>query len=144
MSSTSVHDMNHGDAEAQVPAMVFAQFYPRKHSLSVAICDAGRGLSASLREGHQVDNDTHALELAMERGITSGKGQGNGLAGSRQILGVNGGGFAIWSGTAFHYEDPERDYIEEIPHIPGTGVTLRRASRRPGRCRRCPGIPGGG
>ena len=73
-------------SETPSPGHVFAQFYPSKDILSVAITDAGRGLRQTLSEAHEVDSDKRALELAMQRGITRGVGQGNGIAGTRQIL----------------------------------------------------------
>ena len=112
-------------SETPVPGFIFAQFYPQKDSLTVAIADAGRGLRDSLAEAHDVDSDRHALDLAMQRGVTRGVGQGNGIAGSRQILGVNGGGFAIWSGTAHHYRDDDHDFTSDIPALPGTGIAMR-------------------
>ena len=118
-------------SETPVPGFIFAQFYPTKNILSVAISDAGRGLRQSLAEAHEVDSDRKALELAMERGVTRGVGQGNGIAGTRQILKVNGGGFAIWSGEAHHYRDQERDDIAEYSALPGTGIGMRFDTSRP-------------
>ncbi len=114
-----------------VPGFVFAQFYPKKNVLSVAIADAGRGLRDSLAEAHDVDSDRRALALAMQRGVTRGVGQGNGIAGTRQIVEVNGGGFAIWSGAAHHYRDDQNDLTRDIPTLPGTGISIRFDTSRP-------------
>ena len=118
-------------AESPSPGHVFAQFYPTKNILSVAITDAGLGLRQTLAEAHEVESDERALALAMERGVTRGVGQGNGIAGTRQILQVNGGRFAIWSGEAHHYESPEDERARRIPALPGTGLAMQFDTSRP-------------
>jgi hypothetical protein len=89
-------------ASAALPGLVCAQFHPNRHRLEVAIVDSGRGIRASLAEGHPVSDDADAIGKALQRGVTRDPevGQGNGLAGTRQILEVNEGYCPMWSGTA--------------------------------------------
>jgi hypothetical protein len=96
LDNVSVH------ASAVLPGLVCAQFHPNRHRLEVAIVDSGRGIRASLAEAHPVSDDADAIGKALQRGVTRDPevGQGNGLAGTRQILEVNKGYFALWSGTA--------------------------------------------
>jgi anti-sigma regulatory factor (Ser/Thr protein kinase) len=88
-------------AQAPVPGVLMAQYYPKKALLELCICDMGRGIRQSLSESHPTSSDTQALELAVQRGITRNihEGQGNGLAGTLQIVERNGGRFTLWSGT---------------------------------------------
>lgn len=124
--------VNH--AEAAFPGVVFAQFYPKKEWLKIGICDTGRGLRASLSEGHEVPSDEAAVELACRRGVTRGAhvGQGNGLAGCREIARVNGGRFCLWSGDASLAQNVRGETrVSTTPGFPGTGVALWLKTDRP-------------
>ena len=129
-----VSDNVHIHAQGATPAYACAQFYPRRHRLDVAVVDAGRGLRASLAESFEVPDDGTAIDLAMQRGVTRSLevGQGNGLAGARQIAQVNRGGFSIWTGTHRHRENKDGAKPPRIiPTWAGTGVRLTLDTRRP-------------
>jgi hypothetical protein len=66
------------------------------------VADAGRGILASMREGHpRLQSDSAAIEAAMMTGVTRNEaiGQGNGLAGTRRIASLAGGRF---NANSFH------------------------------------------
>lgn len=121
-------------AESPVPGVVCAQFFPNKHRLDLAICDVGRGLRASLAGSRPVYSHGHAIELAIERGVTSSDsaGRGNGLAGTLEITKRNKAKFRIWSGDMLFTADSGKDKgFVQIPLIPGTGVALSLDTRSP-------------
>jgi len=112
-------------ADTKIPGAVCAQMYPNNNMLKIAICDVGRGILKSITESHSVFNHSEAISLAIERGITRNKdvGQGNGLAGSVEILKVNGGEFKLMSGDIELISKETLNYIS-LPHFEGTIVQL--------------------
>ena len=103
---------------------------PRRYEIVVA--DAGRGIGSSMRESFpELVDDIAACKHALEPGITSGPGQGNGLAGIQSIAELAGGEISILSGHAYgqlNYSDETpvvfwRNVFEGV-NFPGTVVTV--------------------
>jgi hypothetical protein len=110
------------------PAAICGQFYPQNKRLEIAIVDSGRGIKASLAESFELRDDQVAIEKAMKRGVTRNKdeGQGNGLAGTREIVLKNGGSLRVWSGRSqYHISKGEEQGFHEIPYMQGTGVLIK-------------------
>jgi hypothetical protein len=121
-------------AQSPVPGVVCAQFFPRQNRLDIAICDAGRGIKASLSEAHNLPTHAEAIRLAIQRGVTRSQavGQGNGLAGSVEIARLNQGEFHLWTGDVdYHTKNGRSGIYAQIPTIPGTGVFFRLDTRHP-------------
>ena len=114
-------------AASKAPGVVCAQLFPNKRRLEIAICDSGVGIRGSLSERFELTDHAAAIEKALERGVTRNVdiGQGNGMAGSLEIMRKNGGKLLVWSGNAlYRMENGEELGIETGPEIAGTGVLL--------------------
>lgn len=88
--------------------------------IEFTVCDAGIGIPASLRSGHnEIRSDQEALDKAIREGVTRDKrvGQGNGLYGSWRITQISGGSFEIHAGNASLTSWPDALHIrpEMIP-----------------------------
>lgn len=124
-------------ADAPVPGAVCARIDVKARVLDVGIVDVGRGLRASLGAALEPWEQTHgeALKKAVLRGVTRDRqvGQGNGLAGARQITERNRGDFALWTGDAVLDMSGGRDRgFTVLPSVvPGTGASFRLDLRRP-------------
>jgi hypothetical protein len=122
-------------SESPVPGAVCAQFFPKNSRLDVGICDTGVGIKATVSQAVPVWSHGDAIRKALERGFTRDRevGQGNGLAGSVEIMKLNHGAFELWSGDAiYRLEEGQERGFEVFPaEIPGTGVCLRFDTRRP-------------
>jgi len=116
-----------------VPGAVSAQFYPKKNRLDIAIVDCGRGLKASLSESRNVANHKKAINLAIQRGVTrdSSVGQGNGMAGSADIVRLNSGNMHVWTGNQEFTIKQGKEVCRKIPSVAGTGVFLRLDTTNP-------------
>ena len=109
------------------PGVVCAQLFPNKKRLDIAICDSGIGIKSSLSQRFLLKDDSEAIAKALERGATRDNdiGQGNGMAGSREIMKKNGGDFAVWSGSSLcRIRGGEVAEFSEGSIVPGTGVLL--------------------
>ena len=114
-------------SQTKSPGVVCAQLFPNKQRLDIAICDSGIGLRGSLGGSFDINSDEEALRKAIERGVTRDKniGQGNGMAGSLEILKKNEGTISVWSGTATYKMDHGKEVgIVNGQNIPGTGVSM--------------------
>lgn len=121
-------------SESTTPGVVCAQYYPAVHKLDIAIVDQGRGIRASLSERLELANHGEAIERAMERGMTRNPniGQGNGLAGTLEIVAENGGTLEVWTGDAtFSHNQNGNEYTNECIPMGGTGVYIRLDTHRP-------------
>ncbi|MDA0160650.1 DUF4325 domain-containing protein [Solirubrobacter ginsenosidimutans] len=68
----------------------------------IVVCDAGRGIGASMRDAFPaLTDDVTATQRAILPGVTSGPGQGNGLAGINSIARLAQGEISLISGRAF-------------------------------------------
>jgi anti-sigma regulatory factor (Ser/Thr protein kinase) len=67
--------------------------------INICVFDYGIGIYNSLsKSSHRPKNETDAITLAIKEGVTSGAGQGYGLAGLMKIIQENDGGLTILSG----------------------------------------------
>lgn len=80
---------------------VMAQYHKSTKRLAICVYDCGIGIYNSLVAGgiHPYD-EIQAINLALQEGISDGRGQGNGLYGLAQIVKDNGGRFVISSGNS--------------------------------------------
>jgi hypothetical protein len=121
-------------SSSESPGAVVAQYFSQQHRLDIAICDVGRGIFASLSESRKLWSHGDAITKALMRGVTRDPevGQGNGLAGSLEIVKVNGGNFQIWSGDAmFKAVEGKKEGFKSVPDVRGTGVFFQLDTRRP-------------
>ncbi|HWN72856.1 MAG TPA: DUF4325 domain-containing protein [Solirubrobacterales bacterium] len=88
--------LNHAEAKYGGILQVDA---PKKHGfLQITVADGGRGIPASMREGHpQLHYDQNAVGEAIKVGVTRSPevGQGNGLAGALRVATFSGGVFRV-------------------------------------------------
>ena len=90
-------------AECDLGGILQVSTFERDRKVAVGVADSGRGILASLREGHpKLQDDAHAIYRALEAGVTRHNdiGQGNGLAGALRIATLSGGHIEITSGRA--------------------------------------------
>lgn len=130
--------INH--AASPQPGAVCAQYFPRRHRLDIAICDAGRGIRASLMTSEKLRSEirlgTHgeAITAALQRGVSRDlkSNQGNGMAGSLEIVQANGGDLDVWSGdVVFRVRGGKEVGFRKVPEVQGTGLMLSLDTRRP-------------
>ncbi|MDJ0840433.1 MAG: DUF4325 domain-containing protein [Acidobacteriota bacterium] len=125
-------------AQSPVSGLVSAQFYPNQKRLDIAVWDAGVGLQRTLEGRYPVIFSAgDAVTKALERGATRDPeiGQGNGLAGSMELVQSNGGELHVWSGNATRHIVPDKDPYFELTKsrraLPGTGLLIRLRTDRP-------------
>lgn len=121
-------------SQTPVPGAVCAQYFPKKNRLDVGICDLGIGIKASLEQSRKLWSHGDAVSTALQRGVTRDPrvGQGNGMAGAREISLQNGGLFQVWTGDVlYRLEKGEEKGFIRIPDLPGTGVLFSLDTRRP-------------
>ena len=121
-------------ADSEVPGVVSARYHKAKSRFEIAVVDVGRGIRASLGVKIPLWSDGSAIDQALRRGVTrdEGVGQGNGLAGAREIVRMNGGFLEIWSGTAVWRAEGSRDLGFKVGDaVPGTGVMIALDTRGP-------------
>lgn len=128
-----VMDNIHIHAESPCPGTVCAQYFPESNTVQIGICDMGRGIRASLSPRYPEETDTLAIAKALERGVTRDPavGQGNGLAGTREIARANGGQFYLWSGSGCYRLKGGEEQVDAFPMTVGTGIHLSLDARRP-------------
>lgn len=91
--------LNH--AMCQEGGIIHVSTFRDSHKVTFGVSDSGRGILASLREGHpSLQTDAQAIDKAMKAGITRDPdaGQGNGIAGTMRIATKSWGLFEITSG----------------------------------------------
>ncbi|MGK5093227.1 STAS-like domain-containing protein [Deltaproteobacteria bacterium TL4] len=125
-------------SQSKTPGAVCAQYFTERQRLDIGICDMGIGIKASLSESPHVqpwDSHGSAISKALCRGITRNKavGQGNGLAGTREITVANGGNFDLWTGNALNRIQLGKDkgFSVFAQEIQGTGIQLQMFTNRP-------------
>lgn len=114
-------------SQSKSPGVVCAQLFPQLNRLNIAICDSGIGLRGSLGSSLDIISDVQAIEKALERGVTrdSNIGQGNGMAGSLEIISQNKGSICVSSGSAQYGMTDGRDNgYSEADRLDGTCVSL--------------------
>ncbi len=123
-------------AASATPGVLVGQHYPEKQRIEFGIVDNGRGLMGSLSETFSLATHVEAIAKALERGVTRDKkiGQGNGLAGSLEIIQCNKGTLQLISGDAI-FECSPRYPEGEIRSLecswPGTGIFLSLNTANP-------------
>jgi anti-sigma regulatory factor (Ser/Thr protein kinase) len=114
-------------ASAATPGIFCARLDPGPNRLEVAVVDQGIGIRASLGSAIPAGSDGEAIAKALQRGVTRDPsvGQGNGLAGTKEIILQNGGDLMLWSGVAmFRIGDGQDKGYIPVSGSAGTGVVL--------------------
>jgi anti-sigma regulatory factor (Ser/Thr protein kinase) len=121
--------INHSGAGAG-----FVQATAMSEALVFTVADSGMGILKSLRQGFpRLQDDLEALDAAVKRGVTRDKevGQGNGLAGTRELAVSSGGTLEIISGRGVLrlYEEggasrAHRHLLPATVRYPGTAVSV--------------------
>ena len=91
-------------------AFVAAQYYAKSNTIRIGICDAGVGITKTIRHSHHATDDLQAIRLALTPGITgttkreggTEQNAGAGLFFVKSIAAVNGNFFGVYSGGAFY------------------------------------------
>lgn len=123
-------------AASETPGVVCAQYRPKQQRLDIGICDMGRGLLGSLQPAFpEVRSYGQAIDKAIERGATRDPaiGQGNGMAGSYEIVRLNGGTYQIWTGDVVYElnKGKRRPGFQFMPPVFGTGVMFSLDTSKP-------------
>jgi hypothetical protein len=107
-----------------------AQRMPKRGVTFVALGDVGDGIPATMRQRYADLDDLSALRQALEPGVSSDYGGGNGLHVARQLTElVDGGVMTVESGAAFlRVRAGRAGQAEQLP----TGYGLTRVSFRLG------------
>ncbi|WP_431303039.1 STAS-like domain-containing protein [Sediminicoccus sp. BL-A-41-H5] len=121
-------------ASAATPGVFFARIDAQRQRLELAVVDQGIGIRQSLASSITTGSDGEAIAKALQRGVTRDPkvGQGNGLAGTREIVVENRGDLHVWSGNAMFriLAGQDKGYVE-VPGALGTGVVLNFRLDRP-------------
>lgn len=98
----------------------------------IVVSDPGPGIGQTMLAAFpELADDVQAVRHAMLPGVTSGSGQGNGLAGIESIARLLGGEINVISGTCFgmlHYGEGGYSRWQSVARdvcFPGTAVTLQ-------------------
>lgn len=123
-------------AASETPGVVCAQYRPKQQRFDIGICDMGRGLLGSLQPAFpEVRSYGQAIDKAIERGATRDPsiGQGNGMAGSFEIVRLNGGTYQIWTGDVVYElnKGKRRPGFQAMPSVHGTGVMFSLDTSKP-------------
>jgi hypothetical protein len=123
-------------ATAETPGVVCAQYRAKQQRFDIGICDMGRGLLGSLQPTFpEVRSYGQAIDRAIERGVTRDPaiGQGNGMAGSYEIVRLNGGTYQIWTGDVVYElnKGKRRPGFQSMPAVFGTGVMFSLDTSKP-------------
>jgi anti-sigma regulatory factor (Ser/Thr protein kinase) len=113
-----------------VPGIVQVTRY--RNTAHIVVCDAGRGIPQSMRDAFRHLDDVEAVRHAFEPGVTSGPGQGNGLAGIHSIAMMSRGEISVLSRRAYgrlQYSDDKPDVLwmpvaGEVD-FPGSSITIQ-------------------
>ena len=109
---------------------------PKQQRFDIGICDMGQGLLGSLQPAFpEVRSYGQAIDKAIERGATRDPaiGQGNGMAGSFEIVRLNGGTYQIWTGDVVYElnKGKRRPGFQAMPSVLGTGVMFSLDTSKP-------------
>jgi len=123
-------------AAAETPGVLCAQYRAKQQRFDIGICDMGRGLLGSLQPTFpEVRSYGQAIDRAIERGVTRDPsiGQGNGMAGSYEIVRLNGGTYQIWTGDVVYElnKGKRRPGFQSMPAVLGTGVMFSLHTSKP-------------
>lgn len=119
--------LNHSRPDGGANGYVMVQFIPSEQLLKICVFDTGIGFKDSfIGSSYFPENSEAAIRLAVGKGVTNGKGQGNGLWGLHEMVKLSGHGkFHIRSADAEYLFDPARNLEAtrstwSIPAFPGT------------------------
>lgn len=123
---------------AQCPdgGIVQVSTFRETRKVGFAVADTGRGILASLREGHRhLRTDAQAIAEAIKAGVTRDPeaGQGNGLAGSMRIATMSGGFMELTSGSAHllvRSDESRNDDVTSKFRVQGTIAYVEISSRK--------------
>jgi hypothetical protein len=116
-------------AERRPPAIIQAQYYPKKSEVEFCICDAGIGIKASLEAAYdQLRSHLEAIDIASacRNHNENGEGAGIGLAALQTYAKKNHGELSIRSGDALKRQRHRNLFgMNDLPLWNGTIVTMR-------------------
>lgn len=107
--------LNHSRPNGNAHGYVMTQFVKAENRLKVCVFDTGVGIMESFVGSKYAPRDSgEAIRLAIEKGVTNGKGQGNGLWGLHEMVKLGKyGKFHIRSAGAEYLYNPARG-IESV------------------------------
>lgn len=121
--------LNHSSPQGGAHGYVMVQFVPDENRLKVCVFDAGIGLKQSfVGSQHDPKDAADAIRMAIGKGVTNGKGQGNGLWGLHEMVKIGKRGrLHIRSDGAEYLFDPAAGIESQRPSwslagFPGTTV----------------------
>ena len=96
---------------------IMAQVHYKTNKIAISVFDNGIGIQESLsRGGRMTDTVEEAINMAFERGVTDGKGAGNGLWLLREVVKQGFGSISVvTSGTCLDVIHGEG--VEDTPHL---------------------------
>lgn len=96
---------------------IMAQVHHKTNKIAISVFDNGIGIQESLSRGGRMTNTVEeAINLAFEKGVTDGKGAGNGLWLLREVVKQGRGSISVvTSGTSFDLI--HREGVEDIPLV---------------------------
>lgn len=110
--------LNHSQPNGNARGYVMAQFVASSKRLKICVFDAGIGLRESLRDtSYNPSSSEDAIQLCVRRGVTNGKGQGNGLWGLHEMVKISVQG-------KLHIRSDGAEYL----FVPKEGVESTRAT----------------
>lgn len=109
--------LNHSRPEGGAHGYVMVQYVPAESRLKTCVFDTGIGLQASFAGSkYSPETPEEAIRLAVGKGISNGKGQGNGLWGLHEMVKVSKRGkLHIRSAGAEYLFDPSRSVESTRP-----------------------------
>ena len=121
-------------SQSPIGGVICARYFTNLHEIRIAVADRGIGIGESLRQSKtatrmRIRDDSHALELVLQGGVTSksrANNMGQGISNLAAIASGNGGRLMILSGNAHAVVDSENTHIHSSAKsaFPGTLVLL--------------------
>lgn len=104
------------DETIKPTGFIMAQVHYKTNKIAISVFDNGIGIQGSLsRGGRMADTVEEAINMAFERGVTDGKGAGNGLWLLREVVKQGLGSISVvTSGISLDIIHDEG--VEDIPH----------------------------
>jgi len=119
--------LNHSSPRGRAHGYVMVQFVPDENRLKACVFDVGIGLRQSfVGSSYDPKDAADAIRLAIGKGVTNGKGQGNGLWGLHEMVKIGKHGrLHIRSDGAEYLFDPAAGIDSQriswsLPGFPGT------------------------
>lgn len=117
-------------SESGIGGILCAQHYPNAEILRIVFVDNGIGIAESMLRSEIADYSEHSelelVELALEKGVTSGKGMGNGLYYTKRFVEHNkGSSLAVLSSESLVHIDSQGLSTAKCANWKGTIVYLK-------------------